>query len=243
MWAVVTGSLAGIVVADFDGEQGRTLMQRWNLRPHIRTGSGGFHVYLKHPGWRVPTLNAKCSKGTWPWLGLDIRGDGGYAVLLGRNQNGPYRQLRELNPDPFDVLPQELLDLLRKHSSRETVLRPAPTSLRLVERGERVDTERLISRALKIASRQGRNNGGIWLACQLRDNGYNLDEAASALTSYRSRAGETNTKGQRERYTEAEMMASLRGAYSRPPRESWAKPSPQDSEIEAGLAPDFETNG
>jgi hypothetical protein len=197
--------------------------------PHIRTGSGGFHVYLKHPGWRVPTLNAKNSKGVWPWPGLDVRGDGGYAVLLGRNHNGPYRELRELIPDPFEALPLELFDFLRNHSSRETVLRPAPTSLRLVKRGERVDTERLISRALEIASRQGRNNGGIWLACQLRDNGYDFDEAASAISSYRSRVGEANTQGQRERYTEAEMMASLREAYSRPPREPWAKTSPQES--------------
>jgi hypothetical protein len=30
-------------------------------------------------------LNAKTSKRTWPWKGLDIRGDGGFAVLLGRN--------------------------------------------------------------------------------------------------------------------------------------------------------------
>jgi hypothetical protein len=95
-WGVVTGRLACNVVADFDGEKGIALMQKWGINPHLRTGSGGFHSYFQHPGWRVPTLNAKSGKLSWPWPGLDIRGDGGFAVLLGRNSNGPYVQLREL---------------------------------------------------------------------------------------------------------------------------------------------------
>jgi hypothetical protein len=58
-WGVVTGRLACNVVADFDGEKGIALMQKWGINPHLRTGSGGFHSYFQHPGWRVPTLNAK----------------------------------------------------------------------------------------------------------------------------------------------------------------------------------------
>ena len=58
-WGLVTGRLAGVVVVDFDGDQGRNLMQKWGINPHVRTGSGGFHWYGLHPGWRVPTLNAK----------------------------------------------------------------------------------------------------------------------------------------------------------------------------------------
>src|SRR5690349_17289574 len=54
LWAVITGKFSGIVVADFDGESGRELMERWGItKPHTKTGSGGFHLYLKHPGWRV----------------------------------------------------------------------------------------------------------------------------------------------------------------------------------------------
>src|SRR5512132_4123466 len=79
-WGLVTGEFAGIVVVDFDGEAGAELMRNWSINPHVRTGSGGFHCYVQHPGWHVPTLNAKSSKASWPWPGLDIRGDGGFAV-------------------------------------------------------------------------------------------------------------------------------------------------------------------
>src|ERR1035441_9991498 len=44
-WGVITGALAGIVVVDFDGELGRELMERWRIKPHVRTGSGGAHLY------------------------------------------------------------------------------------------------------------------------------------------------------------------------------------------------------
>src|ERR1039458_2447845 len=119
-WGLVTGRLAGIVVVDFDGEKGTDLVQRWGIQPHVRTGSGGFHWYVQHPGWRVPTLNAKSGKVSWSWPGLDIRGDGGFAVLLGRNSNGPYQLLRDLVPDPFDALPEQVRTFLRARSEKET---------------------------------------------------------------------------------------------------------------------------
>src|ERR1019366_1771237 len=46
-WGLVTGTLAGIVVVDFDGEKGAELVQRWGIQPHVRTGSGGFHWYVQ----------------------------------------------------------------------------------------------------------------------------------------------------------------------------------------------------
>jgi hypothetical protein len=63
-------------------------MVEWGIEPHVRTRSGGSHFYLRHPGWPVATLNAKSGKASWPWPGLDIRGDGGFAVLLGHNDKG-----------------------------------------------------------------------------------------------------------------------------------------------------------
>lgn len=42
-WGLVTGKLAAVVVADFDGDEGLELMQKWGIKPHVRTGSGGFH--------------------------------------------------------------------------------------------------------------------------------------------------------------------------------------------------------
>jgi hypothetical protein len=226
-WGLVTGRLAGIVVADFDGELGIDLMRTWDLNPHIRTGSGGFHCYLQHPGWRVPTLNAKSSKASWLWPGLDIRGDGGFAVLLGRNSNGPYVQLRDLVPEPFDTLPAEVRAFLRERSEQENATpNPAPSVCAQSQRnagGKRVAAELLIRKALETASRGSRNDAGFLLACQLRDNGYSNSEALGAMQDYRSRVSSTNTKGKREAYTEHEMKASLEQAYSAPAREPWER--------------------
>jgi hypothetical protein len=40
-WGLVTGRLSRRIVIDFDGEQGRDLMQKWGLKPNVSTGSGG----------------------------------------------------------------------------------------------------------------------------------------------------------------------------------------------------------
>jgi Bifunctional DNA primase/polymerase, N-terminal len=219
-WGVVTGRLAGIVVVDFDGNQGRALMECWRIDPHVRTGSGGFHFYVQHPGWKVPTLNAKSGKLSWPWPGVDVRGDGGFAVLLGRNKKGPYEHLRPLEPAPFDVLPGELRDFLKQHSNKGEGGSPGQAPVQ-TPAGGRVDSDRLVRKALEVASDTGRNNAGFWLACQLRDNGYNESEAKSNMWHYHSRVPATNMKGDREPYTVAEMMASLREAFSTSARAPW----------------------
>jgi hypothetical protein len=89
--AVITGALSGVVVLDFDGPAGLATMRKLNLEPHLCTGSGGFHVYVKHPGFYVPTLNGKTvPKLAVPYPGMDVRGDGGLAIIAGRNHNGEY---------------------------------------------------------------------------------------------------------------------------------------------------------
>jgi hypothetical protein len=225
-WGVITGKLAGVVAVDFDGEQGREFMHDWGLDPHVRTGSGGFHVYVQHPGWRVPTLNAKSGKLSWPWPGVDVRGDGGFALLIGRNKNGPYVQLRELVAEPFEILPAELREFLQQHSAKadQNLPKPAATPPDAAT-GNVVDSGRLVDMALDIASQSGRNNAGFWLCCQLRDNGYSFGDAEAAMRDYRSRAPFTNTKGKPEPYTEREMNASLGEAYSRPARTPWERRS------------------
>lgn len=88
-WAVVTGAISGLVVADFDGKVGQELLRTFGLDPHVRSGSGGKHAYHIHPGWHVPTLNWKVTRELGKrWRGLDIRGDGGYALCLGRSRYG-----------------------------------------------------------------------------------------------------------------------------------------------------------
>jgi bifunctional DNA primase/polymerase-like protein len=105
-FAVVTGAVSGVVVLDFDGATGQGTLQRLGLKPHVRSGGGGHHVYIGRPGWHVSTLNHKSKRAlAAQWPGLDIRRDGGYAVFCGRNRNGDYQWLRNPIPDHFDLLP------------------------------------------------------------------------------------------------------------------------------------------
>jgi hypothetical protein len=202
-WAVVTGAVSGVIVLDFDGDDGRSLLERYDLPIHVRTGSGGAHVYVAHTGRKVATLNGKAKHELGRrFPGLDIRGDGGYACFSGRNGAGPYEQL---NPEPlvFAALPAELRALLEG--------KPTP-----IEQGEPPSAEMLLSWALDRASVGTRNETGFQLACQLRDNGHDQRQAERTLCEYAARA-----PGGDEPYTEAEALASVRQAYRTAAREPW----------------------
>ncbi|AFZ67894.1 bifunctional DNA primase/polymerase [Deinococcus peraridilitoris] len=228
--AVITGQLSGVIVLDFDGQAGAALLKQLNLQPHVRTGSGGFHVYFPHPGWKVQTLNSKSKAELGQrYPGLDIRADGGYAVLPpSKNVSGPYEQLRNFSDlEPLESLPEELRAFLGLIAPPQE---PQPPTARLglagrvqSSRGKRPDEATLLEGALKEAAASGRNNGGFWLACQLRDNGYSEVEARDVGRRYLDYTPEENTKGQNEAYTLDEFEASLRQAYSAPAREAWQR--------------------
>lgn len=233
--AVVTGAVSGLIVLDFDGAEGEALRQKLGLPAHVRTGSGGAHTYLQHPGWRVPTLNHKAKKEMGErWPGLDIRADGGYAVIPpSDNASGPYRW--EAQPDMPEVLslsalPAELREFLGlaqppqaapAASSERPRAAQSSSKFESGRDGGRVPADLLINRALSEAGQMGRNNAGFALACQLRDNGYREGEAAAHMESYVASVPPVNTKGQREAYTLHDARASLREAFSAPARAPW----------------------
>lgn len=224
VWAMVTGVFSRRITADFDGEQGRETMERLGLKPHRRTPSGSFHVDLVHPGWPVPTLNSRTDgelKKRWP--GMDVRGDGGYACFSGGTARGAYEWLRGPEPDDFNMLPEDLRQFLRSRKPSAVPEQRTNGKPHALPANGRVDAERLIHDALERAGSQGRNNCGLWLATQLRDNGYSQTEAESAMRDYRGRVSDTNTKGEREPYTQTEMRATLREAYSRAARQPWER--------------------
>jgi hypothetical protein len=176
-----------------------------------------------HPGVPVKTMNARSAKA-WKWPGLDIRGDGGYAIAAGANQTGPYVQLRDFaDLDQFDSLPEELRrQVLSPTQKPETALEPT--------RSHRQIEDRLITMALNMVSRgDGRNNAGFHLACQLRDNGYSKEDAFGVIHRYAAACPATNAKGQTEPYGESEISATLDSAYSAGAREPWGPNGPVTS--------------
>jgi len=232
-WAVVTGKVSGIVILDFDGEAGLDTLRKLNLKPHVRTGSGGAHLYLRHPNWKVSTLNGKSKLELGRrYPGLDIRGDLGYAVLAGQNRSGWYEWIRPMEPDSLDVLPEDLREFLGLlHPPK-----PAPRTSNVhpkVNGNGRVSPEILIQQALDLVqSGRGRNDAGFLLAVQLRDNGFSELDAAAVMRSYVARAPGISLKGVADSYTENEALHSLRQVYSRPAREPWKIGSAASVQVE-----------
>ena len=107
---VVTGSVSGVVVVDADGEEGERSAAALIQGPTLtaRTGGGGRHFYLKHPGGHVP-----CAVRFKP--GLDCRGDGGFAVLP-PSPHASGKAYRWENEADVSAAPARLLQEL--HSSR-----------------------------------------------------------------------------------------------------------------------------
>jgi Bifunctional DNA primase/polymerase, N-terminal/Primase C terminal 1 (PriCT-1) len=79
---LVTGALSGVVVLDVDPRHGGHYSLEQLERKHgdlpatveAETGSGGRHIFFKHPGTRIPNSAGLLGPG------LDVRGDGGYIV-------------------------------------------------------------------------------------------------------------------------------------------------------------------
>jgi hypothetical protein len=213
LWAVITGSLSDRVVFDFDGERGRETMRSLDIPPHRSTPSSGFHADFHHPGWPVSSLNGKSKHELAErWPGMDIRGDGGYAIFAGETERGKYAWLREPAPHSLTIVPDELRKFLRL--SRD--LSPGASG-----GSGGGNTHSVIQMALARIASHGRNEAGFWLAVQLRDNRFSQSAALEALQAYRALCPHTNRKGKPEEYTEAEMLASLDQAYSRTPRGAW----------------------
>jgi hypothetical protein len=115
-WATVTGAAGGVFVVDLDRKPGkdgvaslRELAALHSALPRtatVRTGSGGLHLYFRHPGGVVPNSSGKLGPG------IDVRGDGGYVVAppSGHVSGGFYAWIVDM--PPADA-PAWLVELVR----------------------------------------------------------------------------------------------------------------------------------
>jgi hypothetical protein len=136
-----------------------------------------------------------------------------------------------MEPDPLDVLPENLREFLG------LLHPPKPPSISngqsKVNGSGRVPQEILVEQALDLVrSGRGRNDSGFLLAVQLRDNGFSETEAAEVMRSYVSRVPGINLKGQYEPYTDREALDSLHQAFRRSAREPWNIASVADQKVE-----------
>lgn len=202
-WAMPTGVVSGIVALDFDGEKGIETMHNLDLKPNVKTPSGAYHVWVESPSYPVRT-GAMSDK----WPGMELKGDGGYVVVTGDSIRSKHSGSEPviggyeiLNDSP--TIANDLEDGLRQfiYQAKEEHIESAMA--------------RLIAEALE-QTKDGRNNAGFWLACQLRDLGLPKQEALLNMTDNFL----PNIPEGEHKYTKTEIKKSVDSAYSRPPRES-----------------------
>jgi hypothetical protein len=206
--ALVCGALSNLTVLDFDGDTGAEALEALEpLIPHgtprVGTGGGGIHLYFAHHLERLQV---------WHFCGAragEIRGEGGYVLAppSGHPSGIAYQWLEELRmPQP---MPEALL----------AAILPAPvTAQPVLEPSSQFNNNGRIwlDRALARIPAYGRNNSGLWLACQLRDDRIPQESAQGLLLEFAALV-----KGQGAHvYTEREALASLQQAYRRNARRS-----------------------
>lgn len=132
LYGIITGEIPGVVVVDCDSADAMLVMG--DLKPHVRTPGGYGHYYFKHPGHHVKTRAGILPK-------LDIKGDGGFANIVGKASKGEYRI--EIMPTPeniysWDKMPEAILE---KMGSSESAPQPTPETkpTTLIPEGERND--------------------------------------------------------------------------------------------------------
>ncbi len=108
MWAVVTGQASGVIVLDFGVKDGgMETLRGLDLRPSILTPSGGAHVYVWAPDFKV-SGGARLDPEQFP--GMDVPADGELATVVGKNHlsGGEYRKAKKAKVYRLDDLPTDL---------------------------------------------------------------------------------------------------------------------------------------
>lgn len=136
--AIATGVESGIFVLDIDVSNGKpgeesleTLEEKNGKLPdtvEVITGSGGRHLYFKHPGKGVRIKSSVQDEEMGP--GIDVRGDGGYVLAPPSTHSSGRVYGFEASSRPTDIAianaPEWLLALVRDKPRNTAV--PAPTA-------------------------------------------------------------------------------------------------------------------
>ncbi len=222
---IVGGMASGVWFLDIDGDEGQmslqALMDKFGELPETVeaiTGSGGVHLAFAHPGvgTKIKSVNGRFVLDGAILPGLDVKGDGGYVVAAPSLHASERRYAWRPGCSPAEiglsVAPDWLLSLVTE--------KPA-TPIEHVRRRVVGDAaRRWLGKALASVGTGNRNDTGLWLATQLRDEGISEDEAMGIAREYAERV----PRGDKP-YTVREAEATVKSAYSRPKRDPAASKS------------------
>ena len=223
---IATGKASNLIVLDIDTHKGGRVLEtledliggRVPITPTVKTGSGGLHYYFQYPGAQVTHLRNSVEK---LGKGIDIRGDGGFvcAPPSPHPSGNSYLWLVRPQDAPLAKLPTSLLEMLMNFptsvNSKAPVESTAINSTAIYLPGEfPQEAEYWLYKALEKAPGK-RNDTGLWLACQLRDEGLSFTQASYVMDRY---AVHVQLLESDHGYSRSEAVASLHQAYSRPAR-------------------------
>jgi putative DNA primase/helicase len=193
-----TGEINGVVVVDIDNggnKNGSAELKKlleehgdsWAHVPYVKTPSGGYHFFFKHPGVHISSSANKIAPG------IDIRADGGYVVAIGSYRNGkPYEGSSNFtggieNPPE---MPEWLMKLIEKLNDRAAVNRK-------IEVRGRVWEEYLIGGTIRGG---GRNNYLFEkVASPMRGRGAGFEDIFATLQAvYEKRCEKTEPMSAKE---------------------------------------------
>jgi len=122
---IACGKRSGIVVVDVDADHdGFESLAELAIdygalpdTPMSKTGSGGRHIFFKHPGVEIRNSAGKLGKG------IDIRGDGGYVVAPPSvHPNGNrYEWIVKPSQMPLAEMPEWMIELLQERQAAQIV--------------------------------------------------------------------------------------------------------------------------
>lgn len=210
--AVRTGAVSGLLVVDVDPAHGGTAsladLVAERLLPRTRwvlTGSGGHHLYYRHPGQHIP------SRPMPGRAGIDIKADGGYVVLppsIHHRTHQPY-QWGHGPADPAEMPPALITACLPQPEPADSPTRPpAPISTAQAEGISRPD--RLLTAHLDAVRHapEGRRRTTLYGAAR----GVARMVAAGAL-SHADAIAALTAVGQQAEQTARDIAAAITGGF------------------------------
>ena len=115
MLAIRTGRCCDRAVIDIDPRNGgRVLTDLMPPTRCVRTGSGGWHLYYRHPGGTLAKNLDKRGHN-----GIDIKADGGYVVAPPSLHHGTGRRYRLIGERAVVEMPPPLVELCRPAETRD----------------------------------------------------------------------------------------------------------------------------
>ncbi|MEU5944151.1 bifunctional DNA primase/polymerase [Micromonospora sp. NPDC047465] len=211
--ALRTGTASGLVVVDIDpghgGADTLALLIADGLTPctaRVRTGSGGLHLYYRHPGRHVPCSQGKPGQGLGP--GIDVKADGGYVVLPPSVHPRTSRPYRWIPGQPVKEMPPALLTACTPPPAPPAPAVTGPTRLR--EAGGISHPDRLLAVLLDriTTAPEGTRRPTLYgvargVARMVAADAISYDDAIAALTD----------AGRKAEQTDRDIRAAIRGGF------------------------------